>query len=301
MTRAGYFAASALAGIALLVCGIGGLARPLTILYTNDLHLRFARLASIRALIEEERSRGAPILLLDAGDGWQDFRTPLTAVWGADEMVEWMNDVGYNAMAIGNHELYWGPDRLAELVGRASFPILCANLDPAPGFLPPFIPSTIRSIGGIRILLVGVVTKYHLPFPDFPWLRYVSPAVALAKEIAGASEPVDLIVAVGHIPVDEAAGIVREIPEIDVFVTGHSHEETHDPVRIGDSLIVQAGRFAERLGVLILDVDEETGEPRLVSNDLLPTTTAPTDSFRGLLRLAAVAAAVALTVLLVLL
>jgi len=301
VTRDGRLAVAALAGIALLVCVIGGLARPLTILYTNDLHLRFARLASIRALIEEERSKGAPVLLLDAGDGWQDFRTPLAAVWGADEMVEWMNDAGYDAMALGNHELYWGPDRLTELVERASFPILCANLDAAPGFSPPFIPSTIRSIGGIRVLLVGVVTRYHLPFPDFPWLRYVSPAVALTREIEGVPEPVDLIVAIGHISVDEAAGVVREVPEIDVFVTGHSHEETHDPVRAGDSLIVQAGRFAEWLGVLILEVDEETGEPRLVSNDLFATTTAPTDSFRGLLRLAAVAAAVALTVFLVLL
>jgi len=300
VTRAGRLTAAALVGIALLVCGIGGLARPLTILYTNDLHLRFARLASIRTLIEEERSKGAPVLLLDAGDGWQDFRTPLAAVWGADEMVEWMNDIGYDAMALGNHELYWGPERLTELVERASFPILCANLDAAPGFSPPFIPSTIRSIGGIRVLLVGVVTRYHLPFPDFAWLRYVSPAVALKREIESASEPVDLMVAIGHIPVDEAARVVQEVAEIDVFVTGHSHEETHDPVRVGDSLIVQAGRFAERLGVLTLEVDEETGELRLVSNELVPATTAPTDTGRGLLQLAAVVSAVALTLLLVL-
>lgn len=299
MTRAARLGLIVLAGIVLVVGGVRGLARPLTILYTNDLHLRFARLDSIRSMIEQERASGEPILLVDGGDGWQDFRTPLAAVWGADEMVQWMNEVGYDAMAIGNHELYWGSDRLAELAERASFSILCANLKAAPGFARPFVSSVVRSVSGIRIFLVGVVTSFHVPYPDFPWLRYVAPVKAIQAEIAAIAEPVDLIVVVGHIPVAQAAGIVREIPAIDVFVTGHSHEETHEPVLVGESLVVQSGRFAERLGRLVIDIDEVTGDLTLISNDLLETNRAPTASGRGVLQFVAVVTALALTVLLV--
>ena len=88
-------------GGALLIVGIGCVSAPLTILYTNDLHLRFERLASIERLIAEERAGDVSILLLDAGDTWQDFRRPLPAVWGANEMVEWMNLVAYDGTCTG--------------------------------------------------------------------------------------------------------------------------------------------------------------------------------------------------------
>ena len=81
---------------ALSILAAGCAATPVTILYTNDLHLRFGRLDSIARLIEAERAGGSPVFLFDGGDAWQDFRRPLAAVWGADEMVAWMNDVGYD-------------------------------------------------------------------------------------------------------------------------------------------------------------------------------------------------------------
>ena len=105
---------------ALFVWVGGTLASSLTILYTNDLHTRLGRLEGLAELIESERAMDRPVLLLDAGDTWQDFRTPLAAVWGAEEMVDWMNKVRYDAMALGNHDLYWGADQLVALCERAS-------------------------------------------------------------------------------------------------------------------------------------------------------------------------------------
>jgi len=287
-------------GVALV--GLVEAARPLTILYTNDLHLRFARLESLGEWIAEERNAAnGPVLLVDAGDAWQDFRTPLAAVWGADAMVDWMNEAGYDAMALGNHDLYWGGGRLETLAARSTFPILCANLVPAPERSAPFVASALRTVGGIRVLLVGAVTDEDLPYPDFSWLRYSDPSAALAEAIAGEPEPVDLVVAIGHLSVAEADGIASKVPEIDVFVTGHSHDVTPKPIQTGRTLIVQAGAFAEQLGRLRLEVTD--GGTELVANDLLPTEPVPTDENvgRGRARLAAVAAALLATVLLVLL
>jgi len=278
-------------------------AETLTILYTNDLHLRFARLLSIERWIEAERAEGVgPVLLVDAGDTWQDTRTLLSIVWGADEMVSWMNRVGYDAMALGNHEMYWGSDRLGALAASAEFPLLCANLEVTPGGKAPFASAAVRTVGGLRVLFVGAVTWHHLPYPDYPWVRYVDPAIALQRAIeeARSRETFDLIVALGHVRVSEAAVIVEAVPWIDVFVSGHSHEETREPIRVGGSFVVQSGSFAEHVGRLRLSIDA-TGAIEFVSNDLLPTEQAPTDNGRGLLQFLAVTAAFAATVLLALL
>lgn len=290
---------AALIALLMWVGAVSVAASPLTILYTNDLHLRFGRLESLERLIEKEREEGVPILLLDAGDALQDFRTPLAAVWGADRMLDWMRAVRYDAMALGNHEMYWGADRLEELAGRAQFPILCANLAPAPGYAAPFAPTKILDVGATRILLAGVVTRYHIPYPDIPWLSYLEPATALAEALKGIPDGVDLVVAVGHISVAEARRVAEAVPEIDVFVTGHSHEQTTDPVRVGGTLIVQSGSFGRALGCLTVDVVD--GAARLVANELLTTEEASIDVDRGLRQLAAVALALCAAALLMLL
>ncbi len=275
---------------ALLIVAFGALSAPLTILYTNDLHLRFGHLASLERLIAEERAVGAPVLLVDAGDTWQDFRRPLPAVWGADEMVEWMNRVGYDGMALGNHDMYWGSGRLDELVRAAGFPVLCANLVPQRRVEAPFVPSTRVDVDGISVLLIGLITEELLPYSAYPGFRLVPASDAVADEIDRAALPEDLIVVVAHLPVADAIRVARRVPEIDVFVTGHSHEETSDPVRVGDTLIVQSGAFGEYLGRLALDVDPGTGAHRLIGNALIPTEKTPTDVGRGLLQLLAVTA-----------
>ncbi|MBU0596190.1 metallophosphatase, partial [Candidatus Bipolaricaulota bacterium] len=273
-------------------------AAPLTILYTNDLHLRFERLVSLERLIADQREDAGPLLLLDAGDAWHDFRRPTTAVWGADEMVSWMNRVGYDAMALGNHDLYWGPERLAELAERASFPLLCAVLRPIAGSRSPFASTAILQAGGFSVYVVGLATSEYLAFSAFPWLRHVPPVEALRAELARVPEDTDLVIVLAHLPVADAVRIVEAVPGIDVFITGHSHEETPEPVLIGETVIVQSGMFARNLGRLDLDIDAG-GRHRVIEHRLIPTEKAPVDSSQGLRQLARVLVALSAILLLV--
>jgi 2',3'-cyclic-nucleotide 2'-phosphodiesterase (5'-nucleotidase family) len=270
-----------------------------TVLYTNDLHARLERLESLGRLIEAERSQGEPILLLDAGDTWQDFRAPLPAVWGAEEMVAWMNRVGYSAMALGNHDLYFGAERFASLAGQAGFPIVCANLVPLAGLAAPFLPSTIALCDGLRVLIVGLVTGEFLPYADLPWLRYVDPAVALASTLrASAAQPPDVVIALCHLSVDEARRLAEAVPGVDLFVTGHSHEATREPVRAGHAWIVQADAFGQTLGRLRLEVDPDVPDVRVAANTLLRTETTLVERDQGGLRLIEVALLLASVLLL---
>jgi 2',3'-cyclic-nucleotide 2'-phosphodiesterase (5'-nucleotidase family) len=181
--------------VLLVLLHVVTIASSLTILYTNDIHSRFDRLEGLAALIAEERSQTDDLLLFDVGDAWHDFRVPLYAVWGADEIVAWMNRVGYDAMAVGNHELYWGAERLAELSSEANFPLLAANLFPRHGVVAPFTPYTSRTIGGLHVLVIGLITPEDFPYPDYPWVRYIEPAEALHRVLEEAGAEANFVVA----------------------------------------------------------------------------------------------------------
>ncbi|MEN6368371.1 MAG: metallophosphatase [Thermotogota bacterium] len=284
---------TALVVLALVLGGGAVAATEITILYTNDLHLRLSRLESIAALVAAERTRSDCVLLLDAGDTWQDYRVPIFAVWGADEMVGWMNETGYDAMALGNHDFYWGAPKLASLVEAAEFPVLCANFVSTGDDVPPFAASTLVTVCGIDVLIVGLVTEEYFPYFDYPWLVPVGTAEAARAAIDAHSGEADLVVCVGHVPIADARTMVSSVPSIDVFLTGHSHEETPSPVRVGETLIVQSGAFGRSLGRLVLDVDPASGTRRLVSNELLRTEKAPVPTGRGLVRLVEVLALLA--------
>ncbi len=277
----------------LLVTSLGVSASSLTILYTNDIHNRLGSLAGLGELIEQERSTGNPVLLFDSGDTWQDFRVPLYAVWGADEMVSWMNNVGYDAMAIGNHDLYYGADKLVELSSKADFPLLCANMIPFAGYQAPYAPYTIIDAGGMRVLVVGVITAEYLSYPDYPWLKYVDPAQAIQGVLAEMRGKYDFVIVLGHLSVAEAVLIARSVPDIDVFLTGHSHEVTPQPVEQGQTLIVQADAFGHYLGRLRLEIDPESGGVASAENSLLKTEKTPVKLDRGCAKLFTVAALIA--------
>lgn len=277
-------------GLALFfVIQVLGSAVPLTLLYTNDLHARLERFDGLAERIAAERASGAPVLLLDAGDAWQDFRVPMLAVWGAGETVSWMNEVGYDAMALGNHELYLGAEVLGWAAAQARFPLLCANLQPCPGIDAPFEPFVIRRVGALRILVIGLVTDDGLPYPDYPWLAYESPGPALLRTLRAAPTDVDLTIALVHLSLSEAVRLAEAAPGIDVFVTGHSHSTTIEPIRVGRSLVVQAGEFGRLIGRLRLDVDPATGAVRVVDNALLETEEAPAETGQGVVMLLALA------------
>ncbi len=272
----------------------------LRIVYTNDLHARLERLAAAEEVIAAARAAGDPVLLLDGGDAWQDFRVPVYAVWGADSVVEWMNRAGYDAQALGNHDVYPGWQNVQALAAKAAFPILAANLRPIDGSAPPFAGSTRIARGGLDILIVGLATLEQLPWFDISWLRLQDPVDALRREIEAAAGSPDLVVCVAHVPLRQAEAIAAAMPEIDVFVTGHSHATTPTPRIVGQTLLVQSGAFARTVGELVVDVED--GGVHLVDHTLVPTQEeAATDIGRGLVRLAQIALGIlALSFLLVL-
>jgi 5'-nucleotidase len=151
----------------------------ISVVSTNDVHGRIEQLPLLAGYVRNlrqvrKRDHGA-VLLLDAGDMFQG--TLESNLGEGAAVVRAYDAMGYAAATVGNHELDYGPagpasvphepgdDPLGALTARvkqAHFPIVSANLKQkqsgAPG-VPGVLASTLRDVAGVKIGIVGGLTK----------------------------------------------------------------------------------------------------------------------------------------------
>lgn len=124
---------------------------------------RLGGLARAVTLLDLYRGRGLAPLALEAGDLFGPAGEPYFDL-RAEVAIDALNTGGYGAATLGEAELRFGPRRLHELVARAHFPIVSANvLDAATGKPFPGARFTQVERPGVRIAVTGVLA------PDFPF------------------------------------------------------------------------------------------------------------------------------------
>lgn len=245
------------------------------ILHTNDLHGHIVPFfdkimvpegetiggsAYISTLIKniKEKYQGQ-VLLLDAGDIAQG--TPISNIFRGEPVVKTMNIEGYDAMTLGNHEFDWGQKSLMEMLGKAKFSIVCANVLKENGE-PLFTPYIIKKINGIKFIILGLCTP-ETPTITMPanvkGLKFEDPSVTLNKylPIFKKQEPA-VILLLDHLGVLEDQKMAKEFPDVDIIVGGHSHTFLENPIIVGKTIIVQAGCYGKYLGELELEIDPAT-------------------------------------------
>jgi len=122
----------------------------LTILHTNDIHSRiesinrfdstcdaegeaegkcFGGIARIKTKMDELRTQlgNQNVLVLDAGDPFQGSLFYTT--YKGEAEAKFMEVIGYDAMAVGNHEFDDGPEGLSKFIDAVSFPVVSGNID----------------------------------------------------------------------------------------------------------------------------------------------------------------------------
>ncbi|WP_082672985.1 bifunctional metallophosphatase/5'-nucleotidase [Paenibacillus senegalimassiliensis] len=234
-------------------------------------------LAKLATLIRRERLRHPGGLLLDNGDSLQG--TPLCSYfvkYRKEEMhpaIEVMNRLGYDAAVPGNHEFNYGPEVLRQAVEQSTFPWLSAGIVEAgsgePAFGKPYIMKTTGE--GIRVAILGVTTHY---IPNWENPRHIADwafrdALETVKvwvpRIREEEQPDLLIVSYhGGFECDldtgepserltgenQGSAICREVPGIDVLITGHQHRLIAGEV--DGVTVVQPGCNGQALGKLVV-------------------------------------------------
>jgi 2',3'-cyclic-nucleotide 2'-phosphodiesterase/3'-nucleotidase len=253
----------------------------LTILHTSDLHGKvlpfndFANrpsdrgsLAQVATLVAEIRqSSGHPVMVFDSGDTIQGtpFEQFVHVRWGEPSpTIEAMNRIGYQAMAVGNHEFNFGLEVLERARKQAQFPFLSANtLREDTGELA-FEPYAVFEQGPIRVGVLGLITP-NIPGWEKPenyrGLIFEPMDVAARRwvPVLREKELCDVVVVLAHTGFEqdpetgEADGTAHEnfvwrltaVPGIDVLLTGHTHEDI--PPRLVRGVYVAQPRARARM------------------------------------------------------
>lgn len=239
----------------------------ITILHTNDIHGRVDEgtfdgmgFGKIATLVNQHREQYPNVLLLDGGDTVHGL--PIATMVEGQSIIEIMNAIGYDAMVAGNHDFNYGQERLVELNEIADFPILAANVIKEDGEL--LLPShMIQEVDGIKIGIFGLATPETI-FKSHPkgvvGLTFEDTVEAAKRMVAELENQVDIIIAVGHLGIDEetfdtSKRVVENVKGIDLFVDGHSHTVLENGLLVEDTLIVSAGEYGQYLGVVQLTIE----------------------------------------------
>ena len=129
----------------------------------NDLHGKIADgenhpgVDELTTYLEREKEYNDNVVLLSTGDMWQGATE--SNLTGGLIVTDWMNDVGFSAMTLGNHEYDWGEDAVRTNNAQAEFPFLAINVyDRSTDALVNYCqPSVMVERDGIEIGIIGAM------------------------------------------------------------------------------------------------------------------------------------------------
>lgn len=227
--------------------------KELYIYHSNDTHSRiepidvnsadkFAGLGGYvrrATAIDSLRQVNPSLLLFDCGDFSQG--TPYYNMYKGEVEVLLMNQMGYDAATIGNHEFDFGIENMARLFEMADFPIVCANYDFKGTVLEPLVkPYVIIEREGVKIGVFGLSPRLEglVQASNSEGVSYLSP-IESANEVAKKLKDelgCDFVVCLSHLGLrpsalnqDSDQVLVRNTANIDLVLGGHSHTFMDDP------------------------------------------------------------------------
>lgn len=265
----------------------------ITILHTNDIHghtepfidenkspdVKVGGLTYLGDTIKREKAKAPDnTLLLDAGD--ISTGGAISDHFKALPVVDAMNNLGYDAMTVGNHDLDVGLDGLKGITERAKFPILSANLEDNSGKLDKIGSYIIKDFNGIKVGILGLTTPdaaatSMMDPKEKEQIKFMAVVDTAQRNIKKMKEEgADLIVALSHLGIDEDCRLARHVSSINLIIGGHSHTEMKEILKVNNAYITQAGKAGENLGKIQFDVRKEMGKTRIknVYSEMIPIT-----------------------------
>ncbi len=264
------------------------------IIHTNDVHGRILEEkgvigdAKAAAVIEEERSKVENTIVVDAGDAFQGL--PISNSTKGEDRANIMNQVGYDAMAVGNHEFDFGMDQAIKYKETLNFPLLSANtyVNGARVFEASTIVDKTPTVVGDEFVVIGVTTpetaiKTHPK--NIEGVTFADPITEVNKVIdevearALADNRVyNNYIILAHLGVDattpvewRGSTLAEALSQNSklagkrvIVIDGHSH--TVQSATYGDNVTYnQTGSYLNNIGKVTLKSEQLFGEASLIS------------------------------------
>lgn len=264
------------------------------IIHTNDVHGRILEEkqvigdAKAAAVIEEERAKVENTIVVDAGDAFQGL--PISNSTKGEDRAKIMNEVGYDAMAVGNHEFDFGMEQAVKYKELLNFPLLSANtyVNGARVFEASTIVDKNTEVVGDEFVVIGVTTpetatKTHprniegVTFAD-P-IKEVNKVIDEVEARALADNRVyKNYIILAHLGVDtttpaewRGSTLAEALSKNEklagkrvIVIDGHSH--TVQSTTYGDNVTYsQTGSYLNNIGKVTLKSNQLLGEASLIS------------------------------------
>lgn len=241
--------------------------------------------AKIKTLINEKKAENPDTLILDGGDF--SMGTLVQAVYEEEASeIRMLGNLGVDVTVLGNHEFDYRAKGLSNMLNNAVASgdvlpeIVMSNVDweamNEAGFTDEqqMLSDAFENYGikdyvviekdDVKIAVVGMFGKDCLACVVAPPLVFKDPVEGVKETVAKikANEEVDMIACVSHGGTwdDEEKSedeiLAKEVPEIDLIISGHTHTKLEEPIQHGDTYIVSAGEYGKYLGNLSMSQKE---------------------------------------------
>jgi 2',3'-cyclic-nucleotide 2'-phosphodiesterase (5'-nucleotidase family) len=191
---------------------------------------------------------------LDAGNALWSQR-PLTQQTQGKVIIDGMNLMAYDAMAIGDRDLALGPDVLRQRIAEAEFPVVSANVLVASEEKLLAEPYAVLTMGDHKVAIIGVTWDgAAVSANEFVLLGAED---ALARYMAQLAEQADIVIVLSTMGFEEDKRLSSTLPGIDLIVGGRSRIPLPESWRNTETgtLVVQAGAQGEWVGQRTLHLD----------------------------------------------
>ena len=264
------------------------------ILHTNDVHGRIVEEkgvigdAKLAAVIDEERAKNPSTLVVDAGDAFQGL--PISNSSKGEERAKILNEIGYDAMAVGNHEFDFGLDEAKKYKEILNFPLLSSNtyINGARLFEASTIVDKDRNVVGDEFVVIGVTTpetatKTHPK--NVQGVTFTDPISEVNKVIdeiearaTAEGKTYKNYVVLAHLGVDTTTPVewrgstlaeeLSKNPKLKgkrvSVIDGHSH--TVQSTTYGDNVTYnQTGSYLNNIGKITYQANQLLGNPQQIS------------------------------------
>ncbi|MCA1758709.1 MAG: metallophosphoesterase, partial [Bacteroidales bacterium] len=219
----------------------------IVILHTNDRHFDLNHEDELAKKLEEIRAKYDDVFLFEAGDvfvrhghRWivNDGLVKDTAWYGqrALQMIYAMNELGYDVMTLGNHELAWMNDYTRLALEAARFPVLAANMKISTDKLPQPEPFTVLNTSTKRrIAVLGLATDNA----GREGVKELDLAGTVDK-YKSLKDFSDVYLVLSHLGLRKDLLLAEQFSEFDAIIGGHSHDLLEEAVVENSVLIAHA-------------------------------------------------------------
>ena len=233
--------------------------REVHILSTNDMHAELDRMPQLGGIADSLRALYPQLLVLSGGDN----RTgnPLNDMYKPSgyPMVTLMNQIGFNASALGNHEFDMGS--LPQTISLSNFRYLCANIhaDDTTGIRT--VPYQIFDVEGVKVGIIGVVQVGVLGRPDTHPDNLHGITFEKPEEVVGRYQwlrsQCDVVMLLSHAGDETDYKMAERYGWLDLIVGGHTHTQlkADEPLHNGVLITQNKHKLQQDVTHITLTVD----------------------------------------------